>query len=198
VLETQHFRRVGDKEERCVDVRFLFATNKNLAKEVEEGRFHDAFFHRINVFTIELPPLRERREDIPSLVEHFLLALAKDGKEYKISPRALQQLVDNPWPGNVRELKNIIERGMILAENNIINVKALPFCQKSCPDPREQGFSTLEEMERSHISMVMHAVQGNKSKAAQMLGIGRKTLYRKLEEYRLTDAGGQELNILHK
>jgi two-component system NtrC family response regulator len=197
-LETQHFRRVGDKEERCVDVRFIFATKKNLAREVEEGRFHDAFFHRINVFTIELPPLRERREDIPSLVEHFLMSLAKDGKEYKISPRALQQLMDNPWPGNVRELKNIIERGMILSENNLINVKALPFCQKSCQEPREQGFSTLEEVERSHISMVMHAVQGNKSKAAQVLGIGRKTLYRKLEEYRLTEAGGQELRVLNK
>jgi two-component system NtrC family response regulator len=106
--------------------------------------------------------------------------------------------MDNPWPGNVRELKNIIERGMILSENNLINVKALPFCQKSCQEPREQGFSTLEEVERSHISMVMHAVQGNKSKAAQVLGIGRKTLYRKLEEYRLTEAGGQELRVLNK
>lgn len=192
VLETQHFRRVGDKEERCVNVRFLFATNKNLEKEVEEGRFLDAFYHRINVFKIELPPLRERREDIPALVEHFLLALAKDGREYKISPRAMQQLMDNPWPGNVRELKNIIERGMILAENNMINVKALPFCQKSCQNPRDKGFSTLEELERSHISMVMHAVQGNKSRAAQVLGIGRKTLYRKLEEYKLIEVGGLE------
>lgn len=185
VLETQHFRRVGDKEERCVDVRFIFATNKDLAKEVEAGRFHDAFLHRINVFTVELPPLRERREDIPSLVEFFLTALAKDGQEYKISPRAMQQLMDNPWPGNVRELKNIIERGMILAENNLINVKTLPFCQKSCQNPREGNFSSLKELERSHISMVLHAVQGNKSQAAQILGIGRKTLYRKLEEYQL-------------
>lgn len=198
VLETQHFRRVGDKEERCVDVRFIFATNKDLAKEVEEGRFHDAFYHRINVFNIELPPLRERREDIPALVEYFLMALAKDGQEYKISPRAMQQLMDNPWPGNVRELKNIIERGMILAENNIINVQALPFCQKSCQNPRDKGFSTLEELERSHISMVMHAVQGNKSRAAQVLGIGRKTLYRKLEEYRLTEMGLQNADFLSK
>ncbi len=191
LLETQHFRRVGDKEERCVDVRFIFATNRNLAKEVEEGRFHDAFYHRINVFNIELPPLRERREDIPALVEYFLMSLAKDGREYKISPRAMQQLMDNPWPGNVRELKNIIERGMILAENNIINVNALPFFQKSSQTSRDASFSTLEELERSHISMVMHAVQGNKSRAAQILGIGRKTLYRKLEEYRLTHVGTQ-------
>lgn len=198
VLETQHFRRVGDKEERCVDVRFIFATNKDLEKEVEAGRFHDAFYHRINVFEIKLPPLRERREDIPALVEYFLMSLPKDGQEYKISPRAMQQLMDNPWPGNVRELKNIIERGMILSENNIINVKALPFCQKSCQNPREKGFSTLEELERSHISMVMHAVQGNKSRAAQLLGIGRKTLYRKLEEYRLTDIGGQDIGFMNK
>ena len=181
-----------------MDVRFIFATNKNLAKEVEAGRFHDAFYHRINVFNIELPPLRERREDIPALVEFFLVALAKDGREYKISPRAMQQLMDNPWPGNVRELKNIIERGMILSENSLINVKALPFCQKSCQNPRENGFSTLEEMERSHISMVMHAVQGNKSRAAQLLGIGRKTLYRKLEEYRLANVNGQEIGLRNK
>jgi two-component system, NtrC family, response regulator len=87
---------------------------------------------------------------------------------------------------------------MILSENNIINVKALPFCQKSCQNPREKGFSTLEELERSHISMVMHAVQGNKSRAAQVLGIGRKTLYRKLEEYRLTEVGVQEGSFLSR
>ncbi len=187
VLETQRFRRVGDKEERHVDVRFIFATNRDLAREVELGRFHDAFYHRINVFTIELPPLRERREDIPALVEYFLHALAKNGQSYQITPAALHQLMTNPWPGNVRELRNVIERGIILAEGGIIGTKALPFCQKTCRSPRESGFATLEELERSHIALVLHAVGGNKSKAAKILGIGRKTLYRKLAEYGLTD-----------
>ncbi|MDK2873089.1 MAG: hypothetical protein PWQ64_853 [Desulfomicrobiaceae bacterium] len=187
VLETQRFRRVGDKEERHVDVRFIFATNRNLAREVEAGRFHDAFFHRINVFTIELPPLRERREDIPALVEYFLHTLAKNGQTYHISPAAMEQLMTNPWPGNVRELRNVIERGMILAEGGIIGVNALPFCQKICRTPRENGFATLEELERAHIILALHAAGGNKSKAAQMLGIGRKTLYRKLADYGLSD-----------
>lgn len=185
LLETQHFRRVGDREERCVDVRFIFATNKDLAEEVRAGRFHDAFYHRINVFRVELPPLRERREDIPALVEYFLASLPKDGRTYKISPGAMQRLMDNPWPGNVRELKNIIERGMILAENDLINVQALPFFPQEGREERKDGFLTLEELERSHISMVMHALGGNKSQAARILGIGRKTLYRKLEEYGL-------------
>lgn len=185
LLETQHFRRVGDREERRVDVRFIFATNRNLEKEVREGRFHDAFYHRINVFCVELPPLRERREDIPALVEYFLASLSKDGREYKISPGAMQQLMENPWPGNVRELKNIIERGMILAENNLINVQALPFHPQSGRETSKEGFLTLAELERSHIGMVLHALRGNKSKAAKALGIGRKTLYRKLEEYEL-------------
>jgi two-component system NtrC family response regulator len=185
VLETGRFRRVGDKEERHVDVRFLFATNRDLAREVEAGRFHDAFYHRINVFTIELPPLRERREDIPALVEYFLHSLAKNGQSYQITPAAMQQLMKSSWPGNVRELRNVIERGMILAEGGVIGVKALPFCQKTCRTPRETGFSTLEELERAHIALVLHAVEGNKSKAAQILGIGRKTLYRKLTEFGL-------------
>lgn len=185
LLETQHFRRVGDREERCVDVRFIFATNKNLAREVEEGRFHDAFYHRINVFRVDLPPLRERREDIPALVEYFLASLPKDGQEYKISPGAMRRLMEDSWPGNVRELKNVMERGMILAENGLINVQALPFAPQTGQDTSKNGFSTLAEMERAHISMILHAVQGNKSQAAKVLGIGRKTLYRKLQEYGL-------------
>ena len=118
-------------------------------------------------------------------MEYFLASLPKDGRTYKISPGAMQRLMDNPWPGNVRELKNIIERGMILAENDLINVLALPFFPQEGREERKDGFLTLEELERSHISMVMHALGGNKSQAARILGIGRKTLYRKLEEYGL-------------
>ena len=102
-----------------------------------------------------------------------------------MSRGALEKMLAYDWPGNVRELKNIIERGMILAENDLINVLALPFFPQEGREERKDGFLTLEELERSHISMVMHALGGNKSQAARILGIGRKTLYRKLEEYGL-------------
>ncbi len=181
VLETQRFRRVGEKEERSVDVRFIFATNKNLAEEAAVGRFHEALYHRINVFTINLPPLRERREDIPVLIEHFLTALPTNGQKYRITPKARQQLMDNAWPGNVRELRNVLERGIILAENNTIRIRDLPFAATSRDNEEEERFSSLEEMEHQHIQLVLHATQGNKSRAAEILGISRKTLYRKLQ-----------------
>ncbi|MCL2341298.1 MAG: sigma-54 dependent transcriptional regulator [Proteobacteria bacterium] len=126
VLENQRYRRVGEKDERNANVRFLFATNRNLADEVQRGNFHEALYHRINVFQISLPALKERREDIPLLVAHFLAQLGGDRARYSISPEAMNCLMHYHWPGNVRELRNVIERGLILAENNIISEKTLP------------------------------------------------------------------------
>ena len=126
VLENQRYRRVGDKDERKADVRFLFATNRNLAKEVQQGTFHDALYHRINVFQISLPALKERRQDIGLLVAHFLSQLGGERGRYTISPGAMQCLMQYHWPGNVRELRNVIERGIILAEDNIITERTLP------------------------------------------------------------------------
>ena len=126
VLESHRYRRVGDKEERRADVRFLFATNRNLAYEVQQGRFHEALFHRINVFQITLPPLKERPDDIVALVRHFLEKLGGEGTPYTIAPGAMHCLLRYQWPGNVRELRNVIERGIILAEDNIISERALP------------------------------------------------------------------------
>ena len=191
VLETQRYRRVGDKEERSVDVRFIFATNRNLKKEVEEGRFHDAFYHRINVFHIELPPLRKRTEDIPGLVEHTLGTLSRDNHtQYTITEEAKKQLMEYDWPGNVRELKNVLERATILAENNLITRALLPFELNTCPfepDPYEEvePLHSLSEMEKQHIKKVLDRLDGNRTKAASILGIGRKTLYRKIQEYEL-------------
>ena len=191
VLETQRYRRVGDKEERSVDVRFIFATNRNLKKEVEEGRFHDAFYHRINVFQIELPPLRHRREDIPALVEHSLGLFSRDDHSgYTISDEAMKQLMEYDWPGNVRELKNVLERATILAENNLITRALLPFELNTCPfepNPYEEPepLLSLEKMEKEHIARILENLDGNRTKAASVLGIGRKTLYRKIQEYGL-------------
>ena len=126
VLESHRYRRVGEKEERRVDVRFLFATNRNLLHEVQSGRFHEAFFHRINVFQINLPPLKDHKEDIPLLVQHFLAQLNQGKKHYTLGPQVMHHLLHYNWPGNIRELRNVIERGMILAENGIITEKSLP------------------------------------------------------------------------
>ena len=126
ILESKRYRRVGEKEERSIDVRFLFATNRNLSQEVRQGNFHEAFFHRINVFQISLPTLLERRDDIRPLVEHFLAQLAGNNNRYVIAPEAMRCLLHYRWPGNVRELRNVIERGIILAENGVITERALP------------------------------------------------------------------------
>ncbi|MGC8492269.1 MAG: sigma-54-dependent transcriptional regulator [Syntrophobacteraceae bacterium] len=186
LLESQTFRRVGDKQERKVDVRFLFATNRNLGEEVKAGNFHEALYHRINVFQIDLPSLRERKEDIPLLVEYFLGRLSSGLPACRVSKSAMQYLLAYDWPGNVRELRNVIERGMILAEGGIISEQALPreLVERSGPavDSGESPFS-LVEVEKRHIRQMLLAARGNRSQAAAMLGIGRKTLYRKLKEY---------------
>jgi two-component system NtrC family response regulator len=187
VLETQTFRRVGDKDEQQVDVRFIFATNKKLRAEVEAGRFSEALYHRLNVFNIALPSLRERREDIPALVEYFLGSLGTGESRPRVAQRAMHCLLSYKWPGNVRELKNVLERGLILSEQNLIAEKALPLDLMVPPEQgsSNQPFQTLQELEREHILKVLDYVNRHKTKAAKILGIGRKTLYRKIQELNL-------------
>lgn len=189
VLETQTYRRVGDTEERKVNIRFLFATNRDLAKEVEAGRFHEALYHRLNIFRIEIPPLRERKEDIPALTEFFLGHLYPDRPPYKISQRAAQCFMTYHWPGNVRELRNVIERAIILSENDLITVQSLPQDITKCLDEHDTGspFTTLEQSERQLIERVLNHVGHNRTLAARMLGIGRKTLYRKMCKFHMAD-----------
>jgi two-component system, NtrC family, response regulator len=185
VLESQKYRRVGEKEERGVDVRFFFATNRDLAREVNAGRFHEALFHRLNVFRIDIPPLRERKEDIPALLEYFLGHLYLDRPPYRISRQAMQCLMSYDWPGNVRELRNVIERGVILAENDLITLQCLPVDIARCLDDSVgcAPFPSLEKQEKQFIMRVMEYVGGNRTRAAEILGIDRKTLYRKLKAY---------------
>ncbi len=187
VLESQKYRRVGEKEERTANVRFFFATNRDLAQEVEEGRFHEALYHRLNVFCIDIPPLRERKEDIPALLDFFLSQLYPDRSPYKLSHEALQCLMSYEWPGNVRELKNVIERGIILTANDLITIKCLPGDITKCLDQSENcnPFPTLEQQEKKFIVRVLEYVGNNRTQAAKMLGIGRKTLYRKLKAFDL-------------
>ena len=182
VLETQTFRRVGEKEERTVNIRFLFATNRNLAEEVEQGRFNEAFFHRINAFTIRIPALRERKEDLPLLVNYFLTRLSPDTTSYRIVDSAMDCILRYAWPGNVRELRNVIERSIILAENDIITERCLP---RELVSAAEEGQAalTLESVEKNHILKILDFYDGNRQKTAETLGVSRKTLYRKLAQY---------------
>jgi two-component system NtrC family response regulator len=185
LLENQTFRKVGAKTEQKVDVRFLFATNKDLAQEVEAGRFSDALYHRINVFEISLPPLRDRIEDIPLLVEYFL-ALFSPEMKIRIADRMMHCLQSYHWPGNVRELRNVLERSLILSEGERITEQDLPAEISALADneyqPAAEGDLSLQEIERRHIMRVLDLCNGHRSRAASMLGITRKTLYRKLQK----------------
>lgn len=187
-LENRTYRRVGDPYERQADVRLIFATHRDLKKEVESGRFLEALYYRINIFHIYVPPLRERREDIPLLVEHFLSKFSPPGTNYRITNDAMDCLVRYDWPGNVRELRNVIERAIILAENELVTLKTLPIeitSSKSVVDPVLPSFN-LSEVERYVILKALEHHRGNKQKAAEVLGISRKTLYRKIKEYGLS------------
>ncbi len=182
ILETQTYRRVGEKEERKVNIRFVYATNRNLAEEVEKGRFNEAFFHRINAFNIEIPSLSERKEDLPLLVNFFLMRLSPDNTPYRIVDSAMDCILRYNWPGNVRELRNVIERSIILAENNIITERCLPRELVSIPEDNLATLS-LESVEKNHILKMLQFFDDNRQKTAEALGVSRKTLYRKLEKY---------------
>ncbi|MDJ0782665.1 MAG: sigma-54 dependent transcriptional regulator [Desulfosarcinaceae bacterium] len=182
VIETKTFRRVGDRDEQHVDVRLVFATNRNLQAAVEAGRFSQALYHRINVFNIPLPPLRERKEDIPAMVAFFLGRMASGDTEARVSDRALQCLMAYDWPGNVRELQNVLERGLILSDSGVVTEECLPqeLNRTGIATNDAAPFLPLREIERQHIQAVLRYVGDSRTKAAKILGIGRKTLYRKL------------------
>jgi DNA-binding NtrC family response regulator len=188
VLEDGHFRRVGSTQELFADVRVVAATNKFLEEEQRAGRFREDLYYRLNVMTVELPLLKERRQDIPELVEHFLTTRKIGAKKSQVQPEALDALVRYDWPGNVRELANILERAQILAEDSVITVDDLPealvesAATATTPggDPRH-----LREVERRHVREVLQQEKGNKVHAARALGISRRALYRLLAKYRL-------------
>jgi two-component system NtrC family response regulator len=184
VIENQTFRRVGEKDEKKVDVRFVFATNRDLHAEMEAGRFSEAMYHRLNVFNICLPALRSRKEDIPALIEYFLGRLRPGERMARITDRALQALMAYDWPGNIRELQNVLERGLILSEGDLITEQSLPLeLVGRVPESTSNApFQPLREVERQHILAVLQFVGGSRTRAAEILGIGRKTLYRKLQE----------------
>ncbi|MBA2880530.1 two-component system NtrC family response regulator [Desulfosalsimonas propionicica] len=183
VIENKTYRGIGEKQERHVNIRFIFATSRDLHKEVRTGNFSEALYHRLNVFAVHLPPLREHKEDIPLLVETFLTRAGGEGRRVRISDRAMQCLMAYDWPGNVREINNVLERSMILAEGDLITEAALPLelVHKAPAAKGSDSFQSLEQIERQHILTVLNYTNGCRTRAAEILGIGRKTLYRKLQ-----------------
>lgn len=188
VLETGEFLKVGDSKPTKVDVRIIAATNRNLETEIASDHFRSDLFYRLSVFTIELPPLRERIEDIATLAQYYadIFALKSNLKPLRMTPEFVLALENNLWRGNIRELKNVIERSVILSEGGILGVEGLPFGER---DYRE-GASVLSNfsmsnMERQHIQRVLKHTNGNKAEAARLLEIGIATLYRKIEEYKI-------------
>jgi DNA-binding NtrC family response regulator len=179
---------VGGREPVKFDLRLIAATNKNLEDEVRKGLFREDLFYRINVITVPLPPLRERKEDIPLLVHHFLQKYAQRlGKpSIRISREAMQILANYDWPGNVRELENMVERTVALCEGDIIETTDLPeklMRVRIAIREIDQDEVTLDALEEEHIKKVLLKVNGDKVKAAQILGINLSTLYRKLARY---------------
>jgi two-component system response regulator AtoC len=184
VLEEKEFTRVGGNEPLRVDVRVISATNKDLRKAIEKQEFREDLYYRLNVVNIELPPLRERKEDIPLLAEHFLNKFASENRKEitGFSPDAIEFLLDYDWPGNVRELENAVERAVILAQDSIITAADLPQESMSLTSPATPRKS-LKEVEKGHILNVLRETGENYSAAARILGISRMTLYKKAREY---------------
>ncbi len=182
VLEEKMITRVGGNEEIAVDVRVISATNRNLRTMVKQEKYREDLYYRLNVVTIDLPLLKDRREDILPLAEHFLKKYTEENNKSikKFSPEVVKFMLNYSWPGNVRELENMIERGVILSKKNSINLDELP---QDIIHPTPVEGKTVEAVERNHIINVLEETKGNISKAAKILGIRRMTLYNKLKKY---------------
>lgn len=182
-VETGSFFRVGGVKEVMVDTRFIAATNKDIKKEVEKGQFRKDLYYRISAMGLFVPPLRERQEDIPLLISHFLEASPVFRKK-RFSPDAMILLSKYPWPGNVRELQNVVHRAALLSKGEMIGPDGLP--EDLAEDSQTSG-KRIEDVEREHILRVLKEAGGQKGRAAQILGVDPKTLYRKLLSYGITE-----------
>ncbi len=190
VLQEQELQRVGGEETIKVDVRIIAATNRDLEVEVRAGRFREDLYYRLNVVMVTVPPLRDRKEDIPLLVAHFVNKFSEKNRRYvdSVTPECMALLSSYPWPGNVRELENAIERGVILMRGDQLTEKSLPLpVQKHAENMtaklNETAGSSIFEVEKELVLKTLEETEGNKSEAARRLGITRKTLQNKLQKY---------------
>ncbi len=183
VLQEREITRVGGQMPIKVDFRCIAATNRDLRELIADGSFRPDLYYRINVFSIEIPPLRERREDIPLLVEHFIekFSLSMNRRPPRVSPDAMSQLQAHEWPGNVRELENAVERAMVVASGSRLDPDDFAIAGRQLA--AAGGTKPLREMEREHILHVVDECGGNQTRAAKVLGIDRVTLHKKLKSY---------------
>ena len=196
VLQEQKFRRLGGRQEQTVDVRVIAATNRDPSEAVRDGRLREDLYYRLNVFTIELPPLRDRRADIPLLVQTFLNEFnTRNNKAVRaVDQEAMYLLERYPWPGNIRELRNVIERATILAEGDFIEAKHLPppvvtRSEQTLPTVTLSPGTTVDEAERRLIVLTLEHTRNNKTRAAEILGISLKTLHNKLNRMKQETRG---------
>lgn len=192
ILETGEYIKIGDTKPTRVNVRIIAATNRNLSQEIVAGRFREDLFYRLSVFQIHLPPLRERAGDIRLLAKAFIKSFAEQLARpvVEIAPAFLEALDSQPWKGNIRELRNVIERSMIVCESGYLDIADLPFDIQNAhyehSNDSSPGSFELSAMERRHIARVLEYTKGNKTEAARLLKIGLTTLYRKIEEYKIS------------
>jgi DNA-binding NtrC family response regulator len=191
VLENKQFERVGDSRTREVDVRLVFASNKNLKELAAKGAFRQDLYYRINVVTVNLPPLRERDEDVPILVDHFMERFREEtGKPVEgLSQGAMDLMIDYPWPGNVRELENAVGHAFVHCSEGVIRPEHLPRDLLGAVGGGgvSARLGSLEDIEKEAIADMLRRCKGNRSLAARRLGIGRSSLWRKLKKYGLDE-----------
>ena len=199
VIEEGSVSRIGGLEQKLVDVRIIAASNKNLKEEVEKGNFRKDLFYRLNVLPIEIPPLRERKDDIPLLVDYFMekLSLRLNKKKILVSKGKIDELVNYNWPGNVRELENYIELSINLGYMPGLGEERISFKPKEIGEYRHEQL-TLEYMEKIHILKVLKIFSGNITKSAKALGIGRNTLYRKMDKYGINCSDIEQWSMLER
>ncbi len=185
VVQEQQITRVGGVRPIDIDVRFVVATNRDLEAMVAQGRFRHDLYHRLNVVKIALPPLRQRREDIALLVQHFL---EKFAQRYRrdvsgFDAPSMQRLMEHDWPGNVRELRNLVERHVALADGPVLHLEELPPSIPPAGDGIDRDLPTIGELERRYIYKLLERFGGSREKTAGVLGINKSTLWRKLQQY---------------
>jgi two-component system response regulator HydG len=185
-LQEHEIRPLGSNERIRFEARIIAATNQDLEAAIKRGAFRKDLFFRLNVVSIKMPPLRDRKEDIPELIRHFLARLGNEESVALISDEALGRLMSYDWPGNVRELENCIQRAISLGSGSFIQLQDLPSAllyQLACSSPSRQDMTTLQALEQQAIRQALKATDGDRARAAKLLGIGKTTIYRKLKEY---------------
>ena len=187
VIETRQFNRLGGDREIDVDFRIICSTTQDLERAVQEGTFREDLYYRLNVVTITIPPLRERKLDIPSIARFFIKTYAQSMNKnvIDITNDTLDMLVEYSWPGNVRELRNVIERAMVVTKGNLIELNDLSFFFPSAESDPGENIPSLEDVEKEHIQKVLELTNGNIAQASLILKVSRLTMYNKIEKYQL-------------